>query len=96
MTIAAATNFSLAGLTDKLYWRPVSAWKWHCFKKCAGGFVSLCHEATRERSGGQGIGRPPSPLRCGRCSGLELQRRGWDEEPDESKDWRTFQCPVTR
>lgn len=92
MTAQPQAGTSLSGLTDKLYWRPVSAHRWHCFKKLdTGGFVSLCHEVTRERSGGQGIGRPPSMLRCGRCSGRELDRRGWDEEPDESKDWRTYQ-----
>jgi hypothetical protein len=67
------------GLTDKLYWREQQG-TWHCFKKHqCGGFVSLCDGLTRSLSGGQAARRPEPVLRCGRCDGEEMKRRGWEE-----------------
>lgn len=70
----------MQGLTDKLYWR-VAGGSWHCFKKARGGngFESLCGRHQREKSGGQKTMRPHSHLRCGRCDGLEMERRGWED-----------------
>lgn len=75
----------LSGLRDKLYWRQVGD-AFHCFKKMAeskGGkaarCISLCKRFMIQRSGGQACARPEPVLRCGRCDGLEANRRGWDE-----------------
>ena len=76
------------GFTDKLYWRPMGNGVWHCFKKKAhadgGGYASLCQRAERDRAGGQAITRPPAVLRCGRCDGLEMDRRKWNESGRET------------
>lgn len=67
------------GLSDKLYWR-LAGGKSHCFKKAkGGGFVSLCGNWERWRSGGQACRRPLPWKRCGACDGLEMARRGWAE-----------------
>ena len=68
------------GLADKLYWRPLRG-IWCCFRKVRnrGYYVSLCGWRKRKRSGGQAARRPEAVLRCGRCDGLEIQRRGWEE-----------------
>ena len=83
---------SLAGLKDKLYWRPGADRQWHCFKKLrkadGGGYISLCRRFERPRSGGQSICRPPSLLRCGRCDVAEIKRRGWDEGGPDSENWK--------
>ena len=85
---------SLAGLRDKLYWRQaVAGGPWHCFKKLGGprrGYVSLCLQWLIPRSGTQGCGRPPAPLRCAVCDGAEMKRRAVDESMPESRNWREF------
>lgn len=81
----------LAGLRDKLYWRPVHG-RWHCFKKLSEEAADLWNVPRREtrwgslcgghmisRTDGQAIERPHVELRCGLCDGREMDRRGWDE-----------------
>ncbi len=79
-----------SGFKDKLYWRPQSG-MFHCFTRAKGSpaqWVSLCGRADALRStGGQGIARPPPGFRCGRCDGLEMGRRGWDESGPERGAW---------
>ncbi len=68
------------GLSDKLYWRKLATERWHCYKKVeGGGFQSLCGPHFTSRSHGQECRRPSVHRRCGRCDGLEMERRGWDE-----------------
>lgn len=79
-----------SGLKDKLYWRRHPT-VWHCFKRPRGERVwtSLCGRAELTRTiGGSQIRRPPADLRCGRCDGLEMERRGWDVSGPVSDDWR--------
>lgn len=75
-------NRVLSGFRDKLYWR-LAGGLWHCFKKgtSAGprAFYSLCGGESLLRVGTQQVRRPRPELRCGRCDGLEMQRRGWEE-----------------
>lgn len=80
-----------SGWQDKLYWR--RAGKYHCFKKVSNphGYQSLCGQEEIKKSGGQGIRRPPSVLRCGLCDGKEMDRRGWVESGETSKDWRLYE-----
>lgn len=85
------------GLADKLYWRPVGpvpeprVQVWHCFKKLRGKkgekdlWGSLCGDHVRTKSGGQSCQRPRVVLRCARCDGAEMKRRGWEESGPESK-----------
>lgn len=82
----------LAGLRDKIYWRPTSANStWHAYKKAeGGGYVSLCGRRNRIYSGGQTCARPPSWLRCASCDGIEMDRRGSNEGMPESSDWRDY------
>lgn len=80
-----------SGFRDKLYWRFGASTLAHCFKKSSelrNGprgwvtlrvWVSLCGRATLTRSRGQAVERPEPRFRCGRCDGLEMERRGWDE-----------------
>lgn len=78
------------GLTDKLYWREGPGGLYHCFKALsAGGYISLCRQLTRNRSGGQMCDRPPPLFRCGLCDGAEMRRRGWDESGPTSIGWKT-------
>lgn len=80
----------LMGLRDKLFWRKVGG-RVHCFKRLeGGGYESLCNRERIRRSGGQGCGRPPPMLRCGRCDGEEMLRRDRDESCDTSPDWTSF------
>lgn len=83
-----------SGFTDKLYWRKVAG-DYHCFKRKAGSpggkaahCISLCGRREITRSGGQGCRRPPAIMRCARCDGLEMARRGWEESGPVSKDWK--------
>lgn len=82
-----------SGFTDKLFWRPFPGGVWHCLKHCSGvgGYISLCHQYESKRSGGQKCARPPAGMRCGRCDGREMQRRGHDESMTESPDWRDYE-----
>jgi hypothetical protein len=69
-----------SGLIDKLYWRETSPGRFHCFTRGTDRkYHSLCgpHELTR--IGGQACNRPRPVERCGRCDGLEAERRGWEE-----------------
>jgi len=86
---------SLAGLRDKLYWRPSASGTWHCFKRLDERdrrddkrYISLCHDHYQARAGGQSCARPPVLRRCGRCDGHEITRRGADESLPESPNWR--------
>lgn len=71
------------GLRDKLYWRLFHEGEglvWHCFKKAGKKrYLSLCGQFTRRTSGGQSCQRPRAELRCARCDGLEMLRRGREE-----------------
>jgi len=77
------------GLSDKLYWREETAYKWHCFKKTGfrghPRYLSLCEKDCRYWIGGQSCRRPAAVLRCAICDGLEMKRRGWQESGPESK-----------
>jgi len=79
-----------SGFKDKLYWRPAGG-TFHCFKRTEGSparCAPLCGRVEPLHSmGGQGIARPPPVFRCGRCDGLEMGRRGWDESGPERGDW---------
>lgn len=70
----------LSGLVDKLYWRR-AAGAYHCFRRRRREhrFDSLCGRHTIDRVGDQAIDRPESWGRCGRCDGLEMERRGHEE-----------------
>jgi hypothetical protein len=75
-----------SGFKDKLYWRVVANGIFHCFKRLAGAgggravrCISLCQAYEIPRTGGQESRRPEPILRCGRCDGLEANRRGWNE-----------------
>lgn len=90
-------RIGLIGLRDKLYWRPwgprpLGAEIFHCFKAVeGGGYVSLCGEHVRRRSGGQQTARPPVSRRCGRCDQEEIKRRGVDASIlPTNNDWRDF------
>lgn len=75
-----------SGLTDKLYWRR-AAGRWHCFKrtKWRGCFKALCNpDINITKVGGQDIRRPIPLLRCARCDGREMKRRGWEESGPET------------
>jgi hypothetical protein len=84
---------SLTWVQDRLYWRPTPSGRWHCFgvASCTRGgrvtLTSLCSVATRTRTGGATISRPPSWMRCAICDGAEATRRGVDECFDESPGW---------
>jgi len=74
------------GFSDKLYWRFIAGGGfhvWHCFKKLEGPgqplWQSLCGLHEIDRTNGQAIMRPRTEMRCGRCDGLEMERRGWEE-----------------
>lgn len=74
-----------SGWTDKLYWRFTAEATAHCFKRAAdGGYISLCERWWMPHSGGQSCSRPAPPARCGRCDGLEMQRRGHSESLEAS------------
>lgn len=81
----------LSGWSDKLYWRRVGGYGWHCFRRGVvkdkePRFVSLCGRFKRERSGGQHIDRPEPIQRCGLCDGREAARRGHDESMPARRD----------
>lgn len=80
------------GLADKIYWRPMSQWRWCAFVRGVRGgprYVSLCGRSHRSRSGGQECARPPAMLRCVGCDLEELDRRGWEESGAELPEWRS-------
>lgn len=74
---------ALTWLRDKVYWR-MSPLGWCCYRKTNGGYMSLCARFTLKRLGGQQLTRPMVIKRCGRCDGLEMVRRGWEESGPES------------
>lgn len=76
------------GLVDKLYWRWVeNEGQAHCFKKiAAGGYESLCGRWWIPQSNGQRCSHPCPELRCGRCDGLEMQRRFKNQSLDASPE----------
>lgn len=80
------------GWRDKLYWRPrvsmgrVMNFPWHCYKKSGKWWEALCGQAVIYRTGGQDCRRPDPLMRCGRCDGLEMERRGWEESGRNKPD----------
>lgn len=75
----------------KRHWRR-SGLAWCCFVRTPGpqgaGFHSLCGARTRDRSGGQTLGRPPAHLRCAQCDILEMKICRSAESLPTSKNWR--------
>lgn len=78
---------ALAGLRDKLYWRPLGH-LFHCFARVpSGSYASLCGHVRGGPIGGQAINRPAVVLRCLLCDAHEARRRGWSESGPERGDW---------
>lgn len=77
---------ALTWLRDKLYWRSENGW--HCYQRVAAGrYQALCGRFEVKRIGNQKLNRPAALLRCGRCDGLEMERRGLEESADASPGW---------
>lgn len=67
-------------LRDPVYWRDVDG-KWHAFQKAGHKYwISMCGAYDMQNlCGGAQTTRPRPELRCGRCDGLEMDLRGWEE-----------------
>lgn len=77
---------TLHWLRDKVYWR--SEFGWHCYRRVASGrYQSLCGRYEIRRINNQKLNRPTVWARCGRCDGLEMERRGLEESAEESSGW---------